>query len=46
VLVLGTLWSPENGAQLVGSTSAPAWLAVLAAAAAVTLTRRFQEALR
>ncbi|GIE28854.1 hypothetical protein Ait01nite_018990 [Actinoplanes italicus] len=46
VLVLGTLWSPANGAQLVDAPSAPAWLAVLAAAAVVTLTRRFQEAPR
>jgi hypothetical protein len=46
LLVVGTLWSPESGGQLVGSPSAPAWLAVFGAAAAITLTRKAQEALR
>jgi hypothetical protein len=46
LLVVGTLWSPESGGQLVDGRSAPAWAAVFVAAALITLTRKAQEALR
>ena len=36
----------STGGQLVDGPSAPAWLAIFAAAAVITLTRKAQEALR
>ncbi|MBW6432481.1 anti-sigma factor [Actinoplanes hulinensis] len=40
LLVTGTLWSPEAGAQLVTGGTTPAWLAVTAAAALIITYRR------